>query len=194
MRAEAQHLDDDGESFRWAFGCVYACCSERVRAFPIRELLSLHSLAVLWIITFIVSSAFNVSIVVATRLRYQYMANAMGSFMEGFHYNRFIPLADAMPIGLFVLMTFVVVLFAASLWLSLQRRPAAFWTFCGAVGLSVGTWLYELRIPAYVQAMAPQHLGRNGICFALTTLVLGAARFIGQATAPTTPRLNRSRP
>jgi hypothetical protein len=192
MCTEAGHIANDREALSWALGSLHAAYAERLRALRMRRILSIRSLAALWIIMFIVSSAFNMSIALATRLRYQNMASAMGSLVDGFHYNRFVPLADAMPIGLFLLMGLAVALFTVSLWLNLRRRPAAFGSFCSAVGLSLGIWLYELGIPAYVQAMSPQHLWRNGICFALTAGLLSVARFSSSTSRPSAPRWRRS--
>jgi hypothetical protein len=179
MRAEAQHIDDDREVLTWALGCLRAGCAARLDGLRPRKILTLHSLAVAWIAMFIVSSIFNVSIALATRLRLQGMASAMGRLIEGFHYDRFVPFADAMPLGLFVVMGTVVVVFGVSLFLSLRRHPAAFATFCCAVALSVATWLYQLGIPAYVQAMSSQHRWRIGICFAMTMGVLSVLGFYG---------------
>jgi hypothetical protein len=194
MRAEAQHIDDDREALRFAIGGLYAGYAERLRMFAARKAFSMHSLAVLWIIMFMVSGVFNVGIVLATRLRYEGIASAMGTVMQGFRYHQFVTLADAIPVELFVLMALAVALFAASLALSLRRRPAAFATFCSAAGLSLGIWLYELGIPAYLQAMSAQHLWRNGICFVLTAGVLIAARF--SAATPRRPlqRFGAGRP
>jgi hypothetical protein len=193
MLTEARYIDDDREALRWALGSLYAGYAERLRALAVRKLFSIHSLAVLWIIMFMVSGVFNLGVVLATRLRYEGMASAMGSLMRGFRYNQFVPLADAIPIGLFVLMALAIVLFAVSLALSLRRRPVAFAAFCSAVGLSLGIWLYELGIPAYVQTMSPQHLWRNGICFVLTAGVLSAARFSGATPRRPVQRLGASR-
>jgi hypothetical protein len=191
MRTEVQYIDDDREALRWALGSVRAGCTERLQALRRHQFLTIHSLVVLWIVMFIVSSAFNISIALATRLRFQGTASAMGQLLEGFHYDRFVPLADAMPMGLFVLMGFVVVLFAASLNLSLRRRPAAFAAFCSAVILSLGAWLFELGIPAYMQAMSPQHLWRIGICFILTAGVLTVLRFTSAPPNSSIQRLKR---
>lgn len=179
MRSEAQHIADDREALGWALGCLWAGCAARLDALRPRKLLTLHSLAVAWIAMFIVSSIFNMIIALATRLRLHGVASAMGSMIEGFHYDRFVPFADAMPVGLFVVMGLVVVAFAASLILSLRRHAAAYATLCCAVALSVTTWLYQLGIPAYVQAMSFQHRWRIGICFAMTLCVLGVLGFYG---------------
>ena len=194
MRTEAQHISDDREALGWALGSVRAGFTERLRALRAHKVLTIHSLAVLWIVMFIVSSAFNVSISLATRLRLHGMASAMGRLIEGFHYDRYVPLADAMPMELFVLMGLVVVLFAVSLSLSLKRHPAAFAVFCGAVGLSLCVWLYLLGIPAYGQAISPQHRWRIGVCFILTAGVLSALRFCGSTPNSSMQRLeSRSR-
>jgi len=177
MRAEVQHINDDGEALHWALGSVCACAAERFRVWRVRRLFSTHALGILWIVIFIVSSAFNVSIALAARLGYQRMASALGWWMREFQYDRFVPFAAAMPPGLFVLMGFVVVLFCVSLYLSVRNHPASFATFCAALALSLVTWLYQLGIPAYLQALSPQHRWRIGICFALTAGVLGALRW-----------------
>jgi hypothetical protein len=185
MRSEAQHLDDDREALSWALGSVRAGAVERLRALRLRRLFSPHALGILWIVIFIVSSAFNVSVALAARLGYQRTATTLGWWMREFQYERFVPLADAMPIGLFVLMGLVVVLFSVSLYLSLRNRPAAFTAFCCAVGFSLAAWLYQLGIPAYLQALSPQHRWRIGICFVLTAAVLSALRLGSPAPRPT---------
>jgi hypothetical protein len=190
MRAEVQHINDDGEALGWALSSVRAGFTERLRALRVHKMPSLHALGVLWIVMLVASSAFNVSIVVATRLRLHGVASAMGRLIAGFRYDRFVPFADAMPTGLFVLMGLVVVLFSAALSLSLRRRPAAFSAFCSALGLSLAAWLYQLGIPAYVQAMSLQHRWRIGICFVLTAGALGAVRFFGAAPKPSMQRLD----
>jgi hypothetical protein len=187
MRAEAQHIDDDGAALGWALGSMRAGFAERLGAMRAHKALTLRALAVLWIVMFVCSSAFNVSIALATRLRFQGMASAMGWLLDGFRYDRFVPFADAMPVGLFVIMGLVVVLFAVSLALSLRRRPSAFAAFCCAVGLSLIAWLYQLGIPAYMQALSAPHRWRIGVCFVLTAGVLSALRFCGAASAATLP-------
>jgi len=185
MRMELQHIDSDAEALGWALGSIRAGFAERLRALRTHNTPSLHSLAVLWIGMLIASSAFNVGLVVATRLRFQGLASAMGRLIEGFHYDRFVPFADAMPMGLFVLMAMVLVLFVVSLSLSLRRRPTAFLAFCSAVALSLAAWLYQLEIPTYVQAISSAHRWRVGICFVMTAGVLSALWFCS-----TTPKLS----
>jgi hypothetical protein len=194
MRMEAQHIDDDRKALSWALGCLRAGCAARLDALRPRHLLTLHSLAVAWIAMFIVSGIFNVSIALATRLRLHGVAAAMGSLIEGFHYDRFVPFADAMPPGLFVVMGLVVVVFAVSLFLSLRRHPAAFVTLCCAVALNVTTWLYQLGIPAYVQAMSFQHRWRIGVCFAMTLGVLSILGFYGALRYSSIQQENGRRP
>jgi hypothetical protein len=186
MRHESEHIDDDREALSWAWGSVRAGLTERLWMLRVGGILSPRAIGALWIVTFLFSSAFNVSIALAARLRYEGVASAMGRLMKGFRYDRFVPLADAMPPGLFVLMGLVVVLFAASLYLRLRNRRTAYGTFCGAVGLSLGAWLYQLGIPAYLQAMPAPHRWRIGICFALTAGVLVALRLGG--AAPKSPQ------
>jgi len=177
MRIEIQYIEDDREALSWAPGSFRACLTERLRIW--RPHISAHSLGILWIVVFMVSSAYNMSIAVAARLGYQRTASALGWWMKDFQYDRFAQFADSIPIGLFALMGLVVLLFTASLKLNLRNRPAAFATFCCALGLSLVAWLYQLGIPAYLQAMSSPHRWRIGICFALTASVLGALRLLG---------------
>jgi hypothetical protein len=191
MKAEALHIDDDREALCWALGGVRAGVTERLRVLWVHKLFSPRSLGILWIVIFVLSSAYNVSIALAARLGYQRTATALGWWMKGFRYDRFVPLADAMPLGLFALMGLAFVLFAVSLYLSVRKRPAAFAAFCVAIGLSLAAWLYQLGIPAYMQAMSPQHRWRIGICFVLTIAVLTSLRFCGAAPDAAIRRLNR---
>jgi hypothetical protein len=177
MRVEIPYIDDDREALRWALGSFRACLTERLRALQPR--ISAHSLGIMWIVVFTVSSTYNMSIALAARLGYQRATSALGWWMRDFQYDRFALFADSIPMGLFALMGLVVLLFSASLKLNLRNRPTAFATFCCALTLSLVAWLYQLGIPAYLQAMSPQHRWRIGICFALTASVLGALRLLG---------------
>jgi hypothetical protein len=193
MRSEAQHIDDDREALRWAMGSARACAAERCRAWRVRRLFSPHSLGILWIVIFIVSSAFNVGMALAARLGYQRIASALGWWMREFQYDRYAPFAQAMPPGLFVLMGLVVVCFSVSLYLSLRQHRAAFAAFCAALALSLTVWLCQLGIPAYLQALSPQHRWRIGICFALTAGILGALRYGSAAADSSVQRFDRGR-
>ena len=178
MRSEIQHIEDDREALSWALGSLRACLIERLRALRPGRLFSAHSLGVLWIVVFIISSAYNMSIALAARLGYLRMTSALGWWMKDFQSDRFAQFADSIPIGLFALMGLTVVLFVASLNLNLRGRPTGFATFCCAVGLSLVAWLCQLGIPAYLQAMSPWHLWRIGICFVLTATVLSTLRIL----------------
>lgn len=177
MRTEADHIRDDREALRWAWGGICAAAAERLRAAPWRRLLSARAIGLAWIVMFIVSGAYNLSVALAVRLRYEGVASALGAIVRGFRYDRFVPLADAMPWALFALMAFAVALFSLSLYLSVKSRPAAFGAFCWAVGCSLLAWIYQLGIPAYLQVMSPPHRLRIGICFCMTAGVLCALRF-----------------
>jgi len=179
MRIEIQHIEDDHEALSWALGSLRACLTERLRTLRPGRIFSAHSLGILWIVIFIVSSSYNVGIALAARLGYQRTASALGWWMKDFQYDRFAQFADSIPIGLFALMGLIVLLFIASLNLNLRNRRTGFATFCCAVGLSVVAWLYQLGIPAYLQAMSPWHRWRIGVCFALTASVLSALRILG---------------
>jgi hypothetical protein len=174
MHAEVQLIENDREALKWAVGSVHAGLAERLRVWQLRRLLSARSAGILWIVIFIVSSAFNVSIALAARLGWERMASTLGWWLRGFQYDRFVPLARAMPIGLFALMGAVVAAFCISLYLSLRKSRRAFAAFCAALGLSLAAWLCQLGIPAYAQAISAPHRWRSGMCFVLTIGVLSA--------------------
>lgn len=179
MSAEVQHIADDREALKWALGSVRAGVAERLRLLRLHRWVSAHAVGILWVVIFIVSSAFNLGIAVAARLGYERAASVLGYFLRGFRYERFQALAAAMPVGLYLLMSLVVIGFTTSLYLNLRYRAAAFNTFCCALGLSLAAWLYQLGIPEYAQAISSPHRLRIALCFVLTAGVLGALRFGG---------------
>jgi hypothetical protein len=176
MRAETQHIEDDREALGWALGSIRAGALERLRTLRMHRFLSPRALGNLWIVLFIVSSTYNVCIALAARLGYMRTASALGWWLRDFRYEQFAPLANSMSIGWFLGMGAVVALFSVSLYLSLRSRPAAFTVFCCALGLSLAAWLYQLGIPAYLQASSSVHRWRIGLCFALTAAILAALR------------------
>jgi hypothetical protein len=115
----------------------------------------------------------------------------LGWCMKDFQLDRFVRFANAIPMGLFALLAAVVLLFAASLNLNLRHRPLGFATFCCAIALSCMAWVYQLSIPAYLQAMSTPHRWRIGICFVLTAAILGALRVPAPAANPTRPANRR---
>lgn len=182
MRNELRHIEDDREALSWALGSLRACLAERMRALRSHRIFSARAIGNLWIVIFIVSSAYNVTIALTARLGYHRVALALGWWMKDFQYDRFLRFASAIPVELFVLLGAVVLLFVVSLSLQLRSRPSGFATFCWAIALSLVAWLYQLGIPAYLQAMSTPHRWRIGICFVLTAAVLGALRLPGPAT------------
>ena len=87
MRTEIQHIDDDREALSWALGSFRACLTQRLRA--LRPHIPAHTLAMLWIVVFVISSAYNMSIALAARLGFQRTASALGWWMRDFQYDRF---------------------------------------------------------------------------------------------------------
>jgi hypothetical protein len=190
MRNEIAHIDDDREALRWALGSLRACLIERLRALRTYRMFSARAIGILWMVLFTVSSAYNLIIALAARLRFERAVSALGWWMKDFQFDRYVRFANAIPIGLFALLSAVVLLFAASLNLNLRHRPLGFATFCCAIALSSVAWLYQLSIPAYLQAMSTPHRWRIGICFVLTAAILSALRIPAPASNPAHP-LNR---
>lgn len=176
MRNEVAHIDDDREALNWAIGSVRAGLAARLNDLPRQRIFSARSAGIVWIVIFIVSSAFNLSIALSARLGYEQITSVLGRGLKGFDYARFQSLAEAMPIGLFVLMAVVVFAYVLSLYLNLQRRPYAFLVFCCAMALSFGAWLIQLAMPTYLQAISTPHRWRVGVCFVLTAAILIALR------------------
>jgi hypothetical protein len=177
MRTEVEHIADDKEALHWALSNTRACAHELVRTFPLRRLTSARTISLLWIVLFIMSSAQNVAILLASRLGYMRAASALGWSLRDFQYERFVALARAIPQGVVLLMGAVVVAFIASLYLSLRRSVGAFATFCAALGSSLCIWLYELGVPAYLEAISKHHRWRIGACFVMSAAIVSALRY-----------------
>jgi hypothetical protein len=175
MRAEALHLGDR-EALAWALGSVRAGLALRLSASASSGWLSLRAVSVLWMVMFLCSSAFNLAILVAARLRLHAATAALGVWFEGFHYDRFLEFADAIPALLLLWLALVALAFGVALRLGVRRHPAAFTTFAAAAGMSLLAWLYELSIPAYATAASANHRLRIGICFAMTAAILALLR------------------
>jgi hypothetical protein len=191
MRSEAQHIRDDKEALGWALGALRAGAGERIRTVPIRKLISARAVGLLWIVIFIASSAFNIGIALTARLGYARATSALGWWLKGFQYERFVDLANAMPVGLFLVMGFAFVAFVVSLYLNILKHRAAFPVFCAALGLSLISWLYQLGIPAYLSAISLPHRWRIGSCFTLTAVVLTALRYGNSSIQSNPHRLQR---
>jgi hypothetical protein len=194
MRNEICHIEDDREALKWALGSFRACLAERVRALPAHRIFSARAIGSLWIVIFVLSSAYNVIIALTARLGLHRAASALGWWMKDFQYDRFLKFANAIPVGLFGLLGAVVFLFVVSLNLHLRNRPSGFATFCCAMSLSLVAWLYQLGIPAYLQAISTPHRWRIGLCFVVTAAVLSALRLPGPAPKAATGRLSRRQP
>jgi hypothetical protein len=182
MRSEIAHIDDDREALKWALGSFRACLTERLRS---HRMFSARAIGILWIALFVITSAYNLLIALAARLGFDHAVSSLGWWMRDFQYDRFSRFANAMPVGLFAFLGAVVLLFAASLSLNLRRRPSGFATFCCAIGLSCAAWMYQLCIPAYLEAISTPHRWRIGICFVLTAVILSALRIPAPASSRT---------
>jgi hypothetical protein len=188
MNNEMQHMQDDREALAWALSGLRGCLALRLKAVLAKRLFSAHSLGILWIGIFIVSSAYNVGMALSARLGLQRAASVLGWWMREFQYDRYASFAAALPIGLLVLMGIVLLLFGFSLHLSIRNRPSGFAMFSCAVLLSLVAWLCQLTIPAYLEAISSQHRWRIGICFVMTVAVLSALRLPSRNSS--SPRLH----
>lgn len=188
MAAECACIDCDRQALGWAWGSLRAGMSQRLRWLCRRAAPSTHALGVCWIVVFVVSSSYNVTLIVATRMHRDATVGLLGRFLDDFHYDRFTTLSQAIPLTLIIVMGAVVALYACALYLSIRRQPAALPTFCAAMTLSLASWLYELSLPAYHAAMTTPHRWRIGLCFALTAAVLAILHLLPDSDTPDPPR------
>jgi hypothetical protein len=88
MRNEVAHIDDDREALHWAIGSVRAGLAARLNELPRQRIFSARSAGIVWMVIFIVSSAFNLSMALSARLGYEQITSLLGHGLKGFDYAR----------------------------------------------------------------------------------------------------------
>jgi hypothetical protein len=99
-------------------------------------------------------SFFRLLLPLSYRLGLTDITSGLGQFTQGHDYRRFIPLVEAMPIGLLGLSTISGVLYLWAAWLLLRQRATSFLAFAAALAISLVSWSIVTRIPAYHQVFS----------------------------------------
>lgn len=137
MRTELDHIESDLEALRWAIGCVLAGYVERSRVMRLLDTEMARAILTLLLATQVLSFLFATILTLAWRLHCLGLAAFLGSFTPGDDYRRFIPLMDSIPWWIHAMWVAASVLFFASAWQLIRKRPSAFLLF--AAGWIIGT-------------------------------------------------------
>lgn len=112
-----------------------------------------------WVLTLLIAfqallSLFSLLLPLSYRLGLTDITSKLGEFTQGHDYRRFIPLVEAMPVGLLGLSTISSVLYLTAAWLLWRQRAASFLAFAAALAISLVHWSIITRIPVYHQVLS----------------------------------------
>src|SRR6202035_267619 len=107
-----------------------------------------------WTITLLIGfqallSFLSLLLPLSQRLGLTGITTTLGLFTQGPDYRRFIPLVEAMPVGLMGLSAISGVLYLTAAWLLLRQRTTSFLAFAAALAISLVRWSIFTRMPAY---------------------------------------------
>jgi hypothetical protein len=99
-------------------------------------------------------SFFSLLFPLSYRLGLTGITSSLGQLTQGHDYRRFIPLMEAMPVGLLCLSAISGVLYLTAAWLLLRQRTTSFLAFSAALAVSLIRWSIVMRLPAYSQVLS----------------------------------------
>jgi hypothetical protein len=156
MLHEAAHAGSDGEAVRWALGCLYAACVERLRSLYLLDIGAIRVVAAL-LASF---RAFDAGMPTLLTLAYRARAAAassLGRFTPGDDYRRLVPLMESIPMWLHTIVVVAVALYALAAVATLRRRPIAAGFWCLAVAVEQMASFAARPILADVGIVVVQH-------------------------------------
>src|SRR5437867_2590365 len=101
-----------------------------------------------------VLSFFSLLLPLSYRLGLTGITSMLGQLTQGHDYRRFIPLMEAMPVGLLGLSALSCVLYLTAAWLLVRQRATSFLAFAAALAISLVRWSIVARIPADHQVLS----------------------------------------
>ncbi len=122
MRNEVQHISDDRDRLRWAWGCLLASCSERFRGFQPSEILVVRLLMAFFLLFQALDDIFATALTIAYRTGAFNLAEGLGRSTPGDDYRRLIPLMEAAPIWLHALWALASILYLVAISQILLRK------------------------------------------------------------------------
>jgi hypothetical protein len=135
MHNEVAYLADDSEALRWSLGCVQAALVARVRALYLLDVPAVQAIIVLIAACGAFSASFPTLLTIAYRLQALGAAEGLGGLTAGDDYRRLIPLMEAVPAWLHVMMVAAGACYLAAMACVVRRRRAAAFLLVLAVGI-----------------------------------------------------------
>lgn len=135
MWSELQHVEDDGQALRWAFGCLMAAFSERLNEWPVSDFILVRMAVVMLVAFKLFDNLFATLMTIAYRLSAMGAVESFGRSTPGDDYGRLIPLMEAVPGWLHGMWVAAGVCYVLAVVLYFRRSRAAFILVLLAVGL-----------------------------------------------------------
>ncbi len=153
MCSEVRHIEDDRAALRWALGALAAAGAERAAAL-LDTRTATWGLALLTLCQALGTLLAPV-LIIAWRLRWPRFENLLAGQLPGDHYQRFIPLMNAVPIWQLALWIAAGLLFLTAGWPLVRARRGAFALFATALALtytvSAMAWMERALHPALAE-------------------------------------------
>ena len=156
MLHEVAHIDSDSKALRWAVGCVYASCLERVRSVYLLDSRTVRVTATLLASFRVLDVGMPTLLTLALHTR-SAAAASIGRLTPGDDYRRLAPLLEAIPVWLHAVILLAVLLYvmaAGAMWRR-SSMAALFWSL--AVLAEQSASLAAKPIVAAVGVVAVQH-------------------------------------
>jgi hypothetical protein len=138
MQREQDEIAQDREALFWAFGCLFASYSERIRAMNLVDAVAVRALLIVFIAVEALSNLFATVATIAYKTGRLGVVGAMGGQMPGDDYRPFIPLMNAIPWWVHALWVTAAMFYVVSAGLLVTRhRATAFPAFLTGFALAL---------------------------------------------------------
>lgn len=156
MLHETAHVGTDGEAMRWAAGCLYAACVERARSLYLLDHAAIRIAATLLAGFRVLDAGMPTLLTFVHRARAA-GTSSLGGLTPGDDYERLVPLIDALPLWLHVMVVSAVILYVLAVAATWGRRSmaAAFW--CMAIVAEQAASFAARPVLADVGVVVVQH-------------------------------------
>ena len=156
MVHETAHVEGCSEALRWAAGCVFAAGAERVRSLYLLDSAPVRVAAALLASFRVLDVGMPTLLTLAYRFRAAAASN-VGRLTPGDDYRRLVPLIDAIPVWLHVIVVMAVVLYVAAGVATWRRRTVAAGFWCLAIVAEQWASVAATPILANVGVVVVQH-------------------------------------
>ena len=148
MRNEMAYVASDREAVRWAIGCLGAAFATRMRGLCLLDVRAVRTAGVMLALFCAFDVTLPTAMTVAYRLGALGVTKDLGRTTPGDDYGRLVPLMEAIPAWLHVLLLAAGACYIAAVVCLLGRRRAAYGALLLGVGLGLATRLLSRPILA----------------------------------------------